>query len=158
MTPPVRPAEPPAIAIRIVNPVLKRVLASPLGRYTGRTGLMLLRVTGRRSGRRIEVPVGRHEVGGRLLAVTGGGRWSRNFVGGADCELVFAGTTRRAHGVLDEDPDAVATTYAALIEQAGLENAQRLGLRVVEQRMPTHAELVEALGGQKAIVRLHLTA
>ena len=66
----VRPAvedlPPPAALLRIVNPVLRTVLQSPLHRALS-SGLMLLHVTGRKSGRVYLFPVGRYELDGQLL-------------------------------------------------------------------------------------------
>ena len=153
MDPPVEAVEPPPALIRVVNPVLRRVLGSPFGRLAGRTGLMLVRVTGRRTGRRVEVPVGRHELPDGTVVAVGGGQWRKNFAGGSACELVVGGRARPARGELSEDPDDLARVYAALIERVGLRDARRLGLRITDERTPTHAELVAALRGRRGVVR-----
>ena len=70
----------PAALLRMVNPVLRTVLQSRLHRALSRE-LMLLHVTGRRSGRVYVFPVGRYELDGQLVA-SAGGAWRRNLVGG----------------------------------------------------------------------------
>lgn len=153
---PIRNAEPPKIAVRVLNPIMKLVLSSPLARRAGK-GLMLLTVTGRRSGRRITVPVGRHEVDG-VLTVVAGGQWKLNLRGGAPVELVIGGRPRTGRAELEEDPDAVARVLLVLLEQVGLDNARRLGLEVLEPRIPSHEELRAAIAGRKAVARIAVTA
>ena len=67
--PPVRLQPPPRAVVRVVNPVVRRLLTSPLGSRLPAT-LHLLEFTGRRSGRRFSVPVGVHEVAGGPVAFT----------------------------------------------------------------------------------------
>ena len=57
----------------------------------------LLRVTGRRTGRRYEIPVGVWESGDGFV-IFSDAPWLQNFRGGAVAELVLRGQTRPVHG------------------------------------------------------------
>jgi hypothetical protein len=50
----------PAAMVKIINPVLRAVLASPLHGIASK-GLLVLHVRGRRTGKVYDVPVGRHD-------------------------------------------------------------------------------------------------
>ena len=92
------------------------------------------------------MPVGRRIIDGRLGVLTNNPWWV-NFRGGAPAEVILEGELRRGHAELVEDPDVVAPLYANLIEEYGHEQAgRRLGIRINVDRMPTHEELVDAIG------------
>lgn len=144
---------PPTSLLKVVNPVLRTLLRSPLHRVVS-TGLMLLHVKGRKSGRVYVVPVGRHVYEGQLVA-SAGGAWRRNLVGGADLEVTLEGRRRPAYGELIDDPGAVAEIFEGLLAQMGPKRANRLGLKLNVDRMPTTAELRAALVDRN-VVRLTL--
>jgi hypothetical protein len=54
----VRDGRPPAMLVRLLNPVARVVLRTPFGRIV--KPVALLQFTGRRSGRRYVIPVGLH--------------------------------------------------------------------------------------------------
>lgn len=129
--------------MRLLNPVLLGLLRTPLGGPIGRS-VLVLRFSGRRTGRRYEVPATAHRWDDGLMVLTGA-RWRLNFRGGRDVDVVFEGRTTPMRGVLVEYARTVAETYAKRFEELGLEQAQRrLGLKVNVGRLPTVAEL-EAL-------------
>ena len=68
--PAVEDAPPPKAVLRLLNPLLAALLRSPLHRLASKN-LMLLTVTGRKSGRTYTLPVGRHARSCCLLAATG---------------------------------------------------------------------------------------
>ena len=107
--------------------------------------LLLLHLTGRTSGRALDVPVAYRPAGdGRLLVLTSS-RWRVNLRGRPDVEVTLRGSRRPVVAELVEDPDAVAEVYAGLIDEVGHTKAgRRMGLRINVDRTPTHAELVEA--------------
>ena len=78
--PPVEGAEPPEVLARVVNPLIKVLLRSPLHRPLSEH-LILLAFRGRKSGNTYEVVVGHHVVNGALVVPTGR-RWRLNFRGG----------------------------------------------------------------------------
>ena len=142
--PAVERVHPPDAIIRVVNPLMRRLLTSPLHRVVSGQ-LMLLRYRGRRSGRAVALPLGRQLHRGRVAAFTNS-RWRHNFRGGHEAELVGHGTPRRVRGTLVEDVDEVAAAYAARIEELGWQAAQRrLGIRVNAGRAQTREELADAI-------------
>ena len=151
--PPVEGVEPPKALGRVVGPVLKVLLRSPVHGLVSEQ-LMLLAFDGRRTGKRYEVVVGRHELSGTLVVPTGS-RWRLNLRGGAPVEVTLGGRRRAGRAELVEDPDEVARAYGELLDRVGARNAQRVGLRVNVDRAPTREELKTALVDHGAIrVRL----
>ncbi len=139
MTASVTRRKPPLILVRLLNPLLRRMLTTGRGRPAD--ALLLLHVTGRSSGRRYDIPVGYHDLDGQLRVLTDS-RWRVNLRGGADVEVTFKGERRPMRAVLQEDPAHVARVYLRLIEQFGWQAAQRrLGIKIHTQRTPTLAEL-----------------
>lgn len=145
---------PPPAVLRVMNPILTMVLRSPLHRAFSRE-LMLLHVTGRRTGRVYVVPVGRHEHQGQLLVSAGGG-WRSNLRNGADVEVTLDGRRRRGYGELVDDPQEVAEIFSELLHDVGRSRANRLGLKVHVDRDPTVEELRVALVNRH-VVRLTLS-
>ncbi|WP_404380911.1 nitroreductase/quinone reductase family protein [Knoellia locipacati] len=152
--PAVEDKPPPAAVIRILNPILRTVLRSPAHRAFSKD-LMLLHVTGRRTGRVYVVPVGRHEHHGGLVA-SAGGSWRRNLRNGADCDVTLDGRRRHARGVLVDDPHEVAVIFSDLLAAMGRDRANRLGLQLNVDRLPTLEELSAALVDRN-VVRLTLS-
>ena len=140
----------------MANPVMRRLLASPLHAVASRQ-LLLLHLTGRRTGRGYTVPVGYHELDGVPSVLTNSG-WRVNLRGGADIEVTLQGRRRPARATLVEDPETVATAYQGVIDRLGWQAAQRrLGIRVNVGRAPIRAELIEAVRTSGlSIVRLDL--
>jgi hypothetical protein len=135
---------PPDAIIRVVNPLMRRLLTSPLHRAVSGQ-LMLLRYRGRRSGRAFALPLGRQEHRGRL-AVYSNSPWRLNFRDGHDAEVVLEGAAQRVRGTLVEDVDEVTDAYAEQIRRLGWKAAQRrLGVRIAVEREPTREELAAAV-------------
>jgi hypothetical protein len=153
--PPVERVRPPSALIRFGNPVMRRLLGSRFHGAVSRA-LLLLHYTGRMSGRRYDVPVGYHDIGGTTCLLTNSG-WRVNFRGGRDAEVTLRGRRRPVHATLVEDPETVARVYRDLIAELGPQAAQRrLGLRINVDRVPTEEELAEAVRHSGlSIVELH---
>jgi hypothetical protein len=117
-----------------VNPVVRLVLRSPAGRWTG--DLCLLEVTGRRSGRRLRIPVLGHVSGGRLHVITDA-PWAANFAGGAPVTVTRRGRRLAAHGELL--PGAAAA--GVVRDVVSRDGAGSLGLVLPPHREPTDTEL-----------------
>ena len=142
--PAVERVKPPDAMVRVANPVMRRLLGSPLHGLVDKN-IMLLHFRGRRTGRAYVVAVGRRTIEGRLAALTNSG-WRVNFRGGAPVEVTLGGELRRGDAELVEDPEEVARIYANLIEEYGREKAgRRLGIRINVDRTPTHEELVDMI-------------
>jgi hypothetical protein len=92
--------DPFVVANRVVNPLVGAVLRSPAHRLlSGR--LMLLTVTGRRTGRALTFPVGYREDGDRLhvhVASPEQKRWWRNLRGGAPVAVELRRVRRTGFG------------------------------------------------------------
>jgi hypothetical protein len=153
-TPVVRSFEPAAHMkhlMRVGNAMLSPVLRSRWGARMHE--LALLTVTGRKTGTRYTTPVSVLPFEGNLVVLTAS-RWRVNLRGGAEVVIRHDGAERTMHAELIEDPDEVARVYGALLERVGISKATHVGLKVSGDRMPTHAELVDAIGRHRAVVVL----
>jgi hypothetical protein len=150
--PPVERVHPPDALLRIINPLMRRLIAR--GRFGHQ--LLLLHYVGRRSGRRFDVPAGYSVIDGVVSVLTNSG-WRHNFAGGRDIEVTLHGRRRPAHAVLVDDPQEVTDVYMRLIDELGIKQARRrLGLRFNVDRVPTRSELQEAIQRSGlSIVRIH---
>lgn len=103
----------------VVNPVMRSIARSPAGRWTGE--LLVLEFTGRRTGRRLSVPVlgRRHE--GALYALTDA-TWALNFTGGAPVVVTSRGRRREGTGRLVTDAAEVAGVLRTAISTSGARN------------------------------------
>jgi F420H(2)-dependent quinone reductase len=131
---------PPKLLIAVFNPIFGALLRSPLHSLVDKD-FVILHLTGRRSGRRYSIVVGRHTLDGVLTVMTSS-PWRLNIQGGADVEVTSDGQTRRGTAVLIEDREQATRAYAAEIHRIGWKAAQRtLGLKISVGREPTLDEL-----------------
>lgn len=142
---------PPSALLRFINPMLGFLLRTPLA-GPARKQLMVLRFTGRKTGRAFSIPVSAHVIDNDLYALTGAA-WKQNFLGGAPAEVVYDGKTTAMHGELIRDGDTVSDLYLRCTQSYGVRRAQRMiGLKFRDQRIPSLDEFAEAVD------RLHLIA
>ncbi|SEO85631.1 nitroreductase/quinone reductase family protein [Trujillonella endophytica] len=109
-----------AVTNRLANPVLRRVLRSPLGARVGRR-LAVVRYTGRRTGRPHELVVQYVRDGSTVWILVGAAErktWWRNLTEPADVELWVAGAHLRARAVAVEGDAAGLATYRAVVPAA----------------------------------------
>lgn len=131
------------LMMRLFNPLMRRQVRR--GKAQSVTGVILLHFTGRKTGRRYEIPVMKQGENGRLCVYTEAG-WKANLRGGADVEVTDMGVRTPMRAELMDDPDAMAAEVEGLIERIGLKEArQRLGVVVHVDRPPTREELAEAI-------------
>jgi hypothetical protein len=143
MTSTVKRSVPPAALVKMGNPLVRMILGSPLHRVFD-DSFLVLRLTGRKTGRRYNIPVGYVDMEGKLTVVTVA-RWRVNLRGGADVEVTLHGRLRPMHALLEEDPAAVAVSYQAMIDRIGWKKAQRqLGISLPGGQAPTVLELDDA--------------
>jgi hypothetical protein len=143
MTSTVKRSVPPPALVKLGNPLVRMLLGSPLYGMLD-DSFLVLHLTGRKSGRRYDIPVGYVDMEGRLAVVTVA-RWRVNLRGGADVEVTLRGRRRPMHALLEEDPAAVAVSYQAMIGRIGRKKAQRqLGISLPGGRVPTVLELNDA--------------
>jgi hypothetical protein len=122
---PLANATPPKAVLRIINPLLKTMLGSPLARFAP-SGLAVLRFKGRKTGRAYGIVVGWHEIDGERVVFSPAG-WSVNFRGGAPVEVITGGRTLRGSGTLVEDPEVLAPKLQQAVEAA---SPRDLGLKM----------------------------
>ena len=145
--PAVERVHPPDALMKLVNPVMRRVLTSRLHGKVSHS-VLLLHYTGRRSGKRYDVPVGYHDIAGKVSLLTNSG-WRVNFRGGRELEVTLRGQRRPAYAAVIEEPRKVASTYRSMIEKLGIQAAQRrLGIRINVERIPTEEEPLRPCGAR----------
>lgn len=143
MTSTVKRSVPPPTLVKIGNPLVRMVLGSPLHGMLDHS-FLVLHLTGRKTGRRYDIPVSYVDMEGKLIVVTAA-RWRVNLRGGADVEVTLRGCLRPMHALLEQDPASVAVSYQAMIDRIGWKKAQRqLGISLPGGRAPTLLELSDA--------------
>jgi hypothetical protein len=113
MTTGVRDARPPDTVVRVLNPVLRIALRTPLGRLI--RPFALLEFNGRRSGRRYRVPVGWHENDRGALVITPA-PWRSNFADTTPVTVYFKGKPHRMIGTLTTNSETVADALQSLFD------------------------------------------
>ena len=134
---------------RVLNPLMRGLLRSPVGRLIGRFGL--LEFHGRRTGRRYLVPVGLHGAPGDLVVFTPA-RWRLNFSGGSPATLHHRGKSHPVRGVLVDDPSTVAERLRRQFEADT--KPRDVGLRVRPGHMITATDVAAV---NRAIIRIEAT-
>jgi hypothetical protein len=118
----------------VLNPVLRRVLPTRLGRWT--PAAMLL-VTGRRTGRHHRVPLLVYDIEDGVVVFTDAA-WALNFRDGAEAELIRGGHRRPVWGVLAEEGARVGPWLREVL--AAGHSARLLGLAIRRGHVPTDEE------------------
>lgn len=152
-TPAFETSHPPEAVLKVLNPVLRALLRTPLGRRMGT--LLVLGFTGRKTGRRYEIPLTAHRMRDGLYVLTGA-PWRHNFDGGRDVEVTVEGCTAPMRAVSLADSGQIADVYARRIAELGVKNAQRqMGIRINVPRTPTGEEVAEVVSREHlAAIRL----
>ena len=145
VAPGVRDRRPPLALVRMMNPVLRTVLRSPLGRLV--RPFALLEVRGRRTGRTLRIPVGWHLVADDFVVVTPA-PWRENLRGGAPVVVHHRGVRHELFGTLDDDPSAVAETLQRLAERYG--SLRPIGVDVPDGKV---IEPADVLAVDRAVIR-----
>jgi hypothetical protein len=150
-SPMITESHPPTAVLRVVNPMLRSLLHTPLA-GPARKQLMVMSFKGRKTGRQYSIPVSAHQIDNTLYALTGA-PWKQNFRDGATAQVLHDGKTTGMRGELIRDRAAVVDLYRRSAESYGVKVAQRnFGLKFRDQRIPTSDEFGEAVD------RLHLGA
>jgi hypothetical protein len=139
---------------RVVNVPMRAVLALPFPTPLSRN-LMLVRYTGRKTGRAYRQPLSYARDGAALLT-PGGGRWTLNMEGGRPVEIRLRGRDVAARPELVRDPGEVERLLDVIV--AGNPSAARfIPLpRLADGRLEPTA-LAAAVDHGFAIVRWHLS-
>jgi hypothetical protein len=141
LTTTVRLNPPPPTLMRVVNPLVRRVLTTPvLARRIGRIALVEFR--GRRTGRRLQIPMGLHDIDGVPTAFTSR-PWRLNFIQPAPVTVTRHGEPHRGTALLI----AAAPRQVGQALRNALDNgasAFDLGLKIDRRHEPTIDELAAA--------------
>jgi hypothetical protein len=132
-----RPA--PAI-FRFMNPVIRRLLRSPLHRLLS-SQMMLLDYTGRVSGRTYTIPIGYFAWDGGGVVAVSGTRWWKNLRDGRPVSLLVRGVRHAAIPTVIESADSRADLFAEFVRRYGPKVAGRLQAGLPSDRDPTPDEL-----------------
>lgn len=92
---------PPKAVMQVANIFVRLLLRSPLHALMSKY-LLLLTYTGRKSGKRYQLPCGYRREGSTVILVAGN-PWWRNLLGGAPVELCLAGEELHGTAALVED-------------------------------------------------------
>jgi hypothetical protein len=141
---PITISHPPAVFLRVVNPILKLLLHTPFA-GAARNQLMVVDFTGRKSGRPYSIVLSAHVIDGVLYAMTGA-TWKSNFRDGATAQVLHAGKTTTMRGELITDKAHVADLYARCTESYGVKRAERvMGIGFRDHQLPTRDQFAEAV-------------
>ena len=137
------------------NDFMSWMLRSPLHGILS-DGMLLLTVTGRKTGKQYTTPVGYYREAGYLWVITSRDRtWWKNLRGGAEVSLLLKRKPVKAIAEPDLDEKAVETRmyeYVKHVPQA----AKPLGIRV--QNGNANAEDIARTAKDRLFVRLQLTS
>lgn len=136
--------------MRFFNPAIRALLRSPFHGLLSEQ-ILLLTVTGRKSGRRYTLPVGYIRDGDVLLVVSQHSQlkqWWRNLRNGAPVTLLLRGQQVSARAEVIENPTAVAAEVQRLIAQLGAKKLSRQLYMTLDVSPPlTQEQLEQALHG-----------
>jgi deazaflavin-dependent oxidoreductase (nitroreductase family) len=150
-----RSTVPSARVLRAINPFVAALLRSPVHRLLSGQ-VLLLTVTGRRSGRAYTFPVGYVREADTLTIVSGRHAWWKNLRGGAPVAVLLAGRQRTGRAEVIEDRAAVLAEVDRLMARYGRKGAgQRIGVALDTTPPPTGEDLALAMRGH-VVIRLVL--
>jgi hypothetical protein len=143
-------SHPPDALLRVINPVMRFLLGTPLA-GSARKQMMVVSFTGRKTGRPYSIPLSAHVIDNQLYALTAA-PWKNNFRDGADAEVLNDGKKTPMRGELITDPATVAELSHRCAESYGVKRAQRMmGLGFRDERIPTVEEFTEAAQREKLV-------
>jgi hypothetical protein len=134
----------PPFLIKIMNPVMKLVLRSPIHGVASKQ-IMLLSFKGRKTGKRYTTPVGYVRKNNELTVYTHA-RWWQNLRGGAPVTMRLQG--RESSGVAEtvDKYETVKRMVRDLMEKNGEKMSRRMGFWI-ENPDPSPDELRQATQG-----------
>jgi hypothetical protein len=129
----------PETLFKVVNPVMKFTLNSPLHGLLD-SDLLLLRWEGRRTGKAYTTPVGYHQNGDNLTVFTSSS-WKANFKEPYPVEVKLKGEWHSGTAVIQDDPRATAEYIKQSVDEGG--SYARFRMRVEGDRELTIEELMQ---------------
>lgn len=136
---------------RFLNAVVAAALRSPLHGITSNR-LLLITVTGRKSGRSYTVPVGYVEDAGVLLIGTAAG-WRKNLRPGVPVTIRLRGRDCLAQADVVTDEEGAARLYRSILHRNPI-HGRFAGIGIAPDGGPDRADLRRALAHGAAVVRL----
>lgn len=133
------------------NDFMSWILRSPLHGMLS-NGMMLITVTGRRTGKKYTTPVGYYRENGSLWVLTSRDRtWWKNLKGGAEVSLLLQ---RKPISAFAEPEMEINTVEARLVEYLRHvpQAAKPMGIRV-ENGIPNHAD-IQKISKDRLFVRI----
>lgn len=136
------------------NNFMSAVLRSPFHGMLS-NGMMLLTVTGRRTGKQYTTPVGYYEEGGYLWVITSRERtWWRNLQGGANVDLLLKRRLVKGFAEIELDEKTVEKRMCEFLRHEP-RAAKPMGIRV-ENKSP-NAEDVARIAKDRLFVKIKLS-
>ena len=145
LEPMVRDAPPPSAVMRVVNPLMRIVLRTPLAGLI--RPLALLTFEGHRTARRRQIVVGWHLLDGSRVVVTPAA-WRVNFAEARVATVRWRGHESAWVGSLETDPTVVAAVINQMLRSGASDRS--LALRVPPDHTITAADINET---RRAIIR-----
>jgi deazaflavin-dependent oxidoreductase (nitroreductase family) len=128
------------------NNFMSWMLRSPLHGILS-NGMLLITVTGRKTGRKYTTPVGYYEAGGYLWIITSRDRtWWRNLQGGAEVELLLKRQPVKGLADVELDEKMVETRMFEYLRHVP-QSAKPLGIRI-ENKLPNAADVARVSSGR----------
>ncbi len=153
-TSPIRSTVPSVRVLHAINPFVSAMLRSPMHGCLDKE-VLLLRCTGRTSGKQYTVPVAYAREGDTLTIFTHAGWW-KNLRGGEPVSVLLEGRWRSVSAEVSDDLEAVLAAGDELVAKHGAKAAGRhLGLELDTNPPPSREVVVEAVKGA-AVIRLTL--
>jgi len=141
----VHDAPPPKAVLRLLNPLNRFLLRTPIARMIG--PFALLEFSGRHTGQRRRVVVGWHFVDGASMVLTPAS-WRVNFTAGRPATVRWRGRNAEYVGTLETDPTIVAGVVNSLLHSGT--SARSLALRMPAGHTVTSDDVVHA---RRALIR-----
>jgi deazaflavin-dependent oxidoreductase (nitroreductase family) len=138
---------------KLYNPFVIFLLRSPLHNLVGKN-MMLITVTGRKSGKRYTIPVSSIRDGETWLVISLKDRtWWKNLQGGSEVTVSLQGHSWKARGEAFTDTETVAKTLLLILQRVpGYQRLYHLKLDTTGQ--PEHPEDLTRLAQDRVIVRV----
>jgi hypothetical protein len=145
----IRPSgTPPKLIMPVVNTMVRLILRSPLQGLLNQT-MLLLTYTGRKSGKRYQIPLGYRREGNRVILVAGNPWWV-NVAHGAAVTLWLAGEELQGFALPVAEKAQAAAALTALIERMP-HLAKMYDVTLTQAGQPDQASVEAAISHQVVV-------
>ena len=125
--------------LHAANPIVRRVLRLPVARRL-RDQVMVVDVTGRKTGRRYSIPLSAHQIDGTIYAMSSA-PWKHNFRDGVPAQVLHNRESIAMRGELIEDSAIVGDLAHRCAQAYGPRRARRMmGLKFRDGQIPAATE------------------